>query len=126
MILISITWLFAGITGLGIALILFGVLILFVLIVLFVFRTHSRRVNRELRETREEISGSQRKRYSDEFYADFKSDNIYDNTEVVPKTLDYETVEYDSVSEQPRYQMHPHNNNNRPPSPLYLDMLAKN
>lgn len=110
-----------GLSGLSIAGILFVVLIVFVGIVLVVFRMYSKNVKRELRETRNELSESARKRFSEEFYADIKEDHYYDNTEVGHKSC-YEDINYEIVGEPPRYEMGPPSGSRQQPE--YLDMLA--
>jgi len=93
------------------------------LIVFIVFRSHSRRVKRQLTQTRNEIEETARKRISDEYYADVRDSNLYDNGNDFPrKSMTYESVDYDTAGDMPRYQIGP----NRVPSngPEYLDMLA--
>ena len=92
-------------------------------IVLFVFRIYSKRVKHELRETRNELQESARKRFSEEFYADIKEDNFYDNTEEDQKSPCYEDVNcYETVPEPPRYEMGPSPGGRHQPE--YLDMFA--
>ena len=83
---------------------------------------HSKRVKRELRETRSEIVETTRKRYSDQFYDDIKQGDFYDNTECSRKSIPaYDSVDYETFpDQQPRYGADP----KRSHEPEYLDMLS--
>ena len=103
---------YSGISSAAIVGILFVVLLIFVLIVLSVFRMHSKQVNRELRETRIKLSESQRKHSSDVSYAEIK--DIYDYLTLTKKSNDYESVDYQDVRDQKRYQLEPHSSTAQP------------
>jgi hypothetical protein len=109
-------------SGFAISGVLFAVLIIFIVIVFLVFRFHSKRVKRELTQTRHEIEETTRKRFSDEVYADVRDSNLYENNEFPRKSMDYELVDYDGVDDMPRYQVGPQKS--RTSGPEYLDMLA--
>ncbi|CAG2103229.1 unnamed protein product, partial [Medioppia subpectinata] len=100
------------ISGFAISGILLAVLVIFVAIVLIVFRQHSKRVKRELRETRNEIEETHRKRFSEEFYQDV--DNMYDDGGAddfgkARKSMAYESVgdDYETFANDPTGQPHP-------------------
>ena len=80
---------------------------------------HSKRVNRELRETRIELSDSQRRKFSDVSYADVK--DIYDDPNLMRKSTAYESFDYEDISDGPRYQVEPHSSKSQPE---YLDMFS--
>ena len=63
---------------------------------------HSNRVNRELRETRIELSESQRRRLSRYSYAEEK--NIYEDPDFMTKSTAYAPFEYDEIGDQACYQ----------------------
>ena len=98
-----------GISSAAVVGILFVVLVIFVLIVLFVFRMHSKRMNRELRETRIELS---RRKCSDESYADVK--DIYDDPNLIRKSIAYESVNYEEVEDHNLYQLKQHSDRSQP------------
>jgi hypothetical protein len=79
-------------------------------------------VKRELTQTRHEIEETTRKRFSDEFYADVRDSNLYENNEFPRKSMEYESVDYDGVDDMPRYQIGPRKSTTS--GPEYLDMLA--
>ena len=76
---------------------------------------HSKRVNRELRETRKELNESIRNRYSAEIFTELE-DSPYDDHIFSGKTTINKFVD-DVVDEQPRY-MSQYNSS----QPEYLDM----
>ena len=110
---------YSGIFDAVIVGILILVLVIFVLIVLFVFRMHSKRVNRELRETRIELSDSQRRKSLDVSCADVK--DIYDDPNLMRKSTDYESVNYEEVEDEKRYRLEP---NSSIDQPEYLYMYS--
>ena len=95
----------SGISSEAVVDILFVVLVIFVLIVLFVFRMHSKRMNRELRETRIELS---RRKCSDEVK------DIYDDPNLIRKSIAYESVNYSEVEDHNLYQLKQHSDRSQP------------
>ncbi len=72
---------------------------------IFVFRFHSKRVKRELTQTRHEIEETTRKRFSGDLYADVRGSNLYESNEFPRKSRIYESVDYDGVYDMPKYQI---------------------
>jgi hypothetical protein len=79
-------------------------------------------VKRELTQTRHEIEETTRKRFSDEFYADVRDSNLYENNEFPRKSMEYESVDYDGVDDIPGYRIG--SQKSKPSEPEYLEMLA--
>ena len=74
-----------------------AVLIVFVSIVLFLFINHSKRVKRELKETRNEIQDTNRKIYSEEVYDDIGEYNYYESAFDDQQDYEYAGYSYSEV-----------------------------